>query len=628
MVDRLQAGDRFGGYLIEDEVGHGGQAVVYRAHQVGTDRDVALKVFAEVEDAGRLERFRREAIAAARFHHPHIVTIFDAGDVDGVPFISMRLMEGSSLAAVLASGDGLDPKRAMSVLGDVADAVDAIHRRGLIHRDIKPANVLLDDEGNAHLSDFGIAQLDELPGLTTRGDFLGTVEYISPEQAAGNPATPASDIYSFGVLAYEVLAGRPPFMHRQPNAVLVAHVNEIPQAAHELNPSIPETVSPILAQALAKAPADRPRTAKEIVEALRAPMAGVVAARSGTTKVQADGAATKVIAGGPASPTAVVDSSAKETIQRSDRPRPRTRLILVCAGVVAVVAIAAGVIFAVANSGSNPNAAFQKAIAPQMANLNQATLTTANALSTANSASDLSTLGQIVTSQLAAVTTAEAAITGLSIPSGAQPAKTALLDAVAAQRSYLTDLAQAANSRSTAGLKGLQAKANAVNSAYAQFFKLEPGVTNVISSSGFASLSGLNTALAQKVTEAKAAAAKAAAAQQAAAQAGSNHGLFLESCGISYGADGSAGPAICPDGHPNALVAALYNTSTSRLFSLSPNASPTEVEDAAAYDWAHGMGTFPITQTACEIAQAEKGWSFGINACDPSSWPIPNNPLG
>ena len=189
-------------------------------------------MFDELDDAGKLARFRREAVAAARVDDPRIVTVYESGDVDGVPFIAMRLVPGPSLAELVARFGALPPQRAVMILDDVASAVDAAHEHGLVHRDIKPANVLLDLDDRAYLSDFGVARMDDLPGLTRRGDWLGTVEYISPEQAAGHGATAASDIYAFGVLAFEVLCGRPPFVHRQASAVLLAHVREhAPSAA-------------------------------------------------------------------------------------------------------------------------------------------------------------------------------------------------------------------------------------------------------------------------------------------------------------------------------------------------------------------------------------------------------------
>ncbi len=269
------AGERFGEYLVQAEIGRGGQAVVYRARHIGTDRDVAVKIFDGLEDHGLLVRFQREAVAAARVEHPNIVPIYAAGDVDGVPYIAMRLVRGPSLAEALARVGRLDHERAIAILTDIAAAVDAAHTAGLVHRDIKPANVLIDDDGRAYLSDFGVARLDDLPGVTRRGDWLGTVEYVSPEQAVGQPATIASDIYAFGVLAFEVITGRPPFVHRQASAVLVAHVQDSPPTCASLGLPVSPQIDRVFAQALAKTPNDRPKTAREIVARLDDALIGI-----------------------------------------------------------------------------------------------------------------------------------------------------------------------------------------------------------------------------------------------------------------------------------------------------------------------------------------------------------------
>jgi len=321
----LVPGEQFGQYIIEADLGKGGQAVVYRARQIGTERDVALKVFAELDDASKLARFRREAVAAARVDDPRIVTVYESGDVGGVPFIAMRLVPGPSLAELVARFGALPPQRAVMILDDVASAVDAAHEHGLVHRDIKPANVLLDLDDRAYLSDFGVARMDDLPGLTRRGDWLGTVEYISPEQAAGHGATAASDIYAFAVLAFEVLCGRPPFVHRQASAVLIAQVREQPPSALEVNPHLPEAVDDALAPALAKDPQDRPAHAREVVDALRDALAGWSAPTPGHARTLIAGAGwTRVLTGDTGSgPTRV---GASEDLTRVPGAEALTRV--------------------------------------------------------------------------------------------------------------------------------------------------------------------------------------------------------------------------------------------------------------------------------------------------------------
>jgi tRNA A-37 threonylcarbamoyl transferase component Bud32 len=268
---RLVPGEEFGRYRIEAEIGRGGQAVVYRATQLDLDRQVALKVFDEgyLERGGALERFRREAIAAGRLEHPRIVPVYDAGEIDGRAFMSMRLVPGDSLAERIARTGPLPPGEAVAMLADIADALDFAHARGTVHRDVKPANILLDPEGCSFLSDFGLVRLDDMPGLTRRGDWLGTPEYVSPEQVEGEPATVASDVYALSAVAFEALTGRAPYVRREPSAVLLAHVRDDVPEASAVAPTLPTAVDAVLAAGLAKDPADRPGHAHRLVDDLR-----------------------------------------------------------------------------------------------------------------------------------------------------------------------------------------------------------------------------------------------------------------------------------------------------------------------------------------------------------------------
>jgi tRNA A-37 threonylcarbamoyl transferase component Bud32 len=280
---RLVPGEDFGRYRVEAEIGRGGQAVVYRATQVDLDRQVALKVFHEgyLTRAGALERFRREAIAAGRLEHPHIVPVYDAGEVEGRAFISMRLVPGDTLAERIARGGALDPPDALAILADIAEAIDFAHAQGTVHRDVKPGNILLDPAGSAFLSDFGLVLLDDMPGLTRRGDWLGTAEYVSPEQVEGEPATASSDVYALAAVAFEALTGRAPYVRREPSAVLLAHVRDTVPDASAVGAGVPARVDRALARGLAKDPADRPAQAGALVDELRrsleAPEAGVAA---------------------------------------------------------------------------------------------------------------------------------------------------------------------------------------------------------------------------------------------------------------------------------------------------------------------------------------------------------------
>jgi Protein kinase domain len=245
--------------------------VVYRATQLDLDRAVALKVFDDgyLTRAGALERFRREAIAAGRLEHPRIVPVYDAGDVEGRAYMAMRFVPGDSLAERIARGGPLPADEAVAMLTDIAAALDFAHARGTIHRDVKPANILLDQDGTSYLGDFGLVRLDDMPGLTRRGDWLGTAEYVSPEQVEGEQATAASDLYGLAAVAFEALTGRAPFVRREASAVLLAHVREPVPDASEIRPGLPVAVDATLARGLAKDPADRFANGNSFVGDLR-----------------------------------------------------------------------------------------------------------------------------------------------------------------------------------------------------------------------------------------------------------------------------------------------------------------------------------------------------------------------
>ncbi len=196
--------------------------------------------------------------------------MYDAGETEGRAFMSMRLVPGDSLAERIARNGALPPTEALAVLTDIGEAIDFAHARGTVHRDVKTANILLDPEGASYLSDFGLVRLDDMPGLTRRGDWLGTAEYVSPEQVEGEPATPGSDLYSLAVVAFETLTGRPPFVRREPSAVLLAHVRDAPPDASSIAPGLPPAVDEVLARGLAKEPRERPESAEELIGELRA----------------------------------------------------------------------------------------------------------------------------------------------------------------------------------------------------------------------------------------------------------------------------------------------------------------------------------------------------------------------
>ena len=245
---------------------------VYRAEDSILARTVAIKVlaghYADDEDLRR--RFTREALAAARLSNaPNTVTIFDVGEHGERPYIVMEYLAGGSLADRIADEGAQRPGRALAWLAQTAAALDAAHARGIIHRDVKPANLLLDDDGRIHVADFGVASALGLDSLTAAGTVLGTAGYLAPEQARGEPTTPAVDRYALGVVAYELLTGARPYASDSPTAEATAHVNAPVPSARAVNPELPPEVDAVLTQALAKDPASRFSSAAELVASLR-----------------------------------------------------------------------------------------------------------------------------------------------------------------------------------------------------------------------------------------------------------------------------------------------------------------------------------------------------------------------
>jgi hypothetical protein len=257
-------------------IARGGMAALYRAVDTALRRDVAIKVLSArfAADAEIRERFLREGHTAAQLSgHPAIVTIYDVGETDGLPYIVMEYLPRGSLADRIAAG-GIEPAQALRWLDDVAQALDHAHSRGVVHRDVKPANLLLDDDGQVHVVDFGIANVAALPSLTATGTVLGTSGYISPEQASGGRAGPASDRYALAVMAFELVTGRRPFQGDSFAGEASAHVNAVPPAASSLNAALPREVDAVLSRGLAKDPALRYESSAAFVAALREALAG------------------------------------------------------------------------------------------------------------------------------------------------------------------------------------------------------------------------------------------------------------------------------------------------------------------------------------------------------------------
>jgi serine/threonine-protein kinase len=258
-------------YELGARLGRGGMGEVREATDLRLGRVVAIKVLrADLAEQDKLrERFEREARAAARINHPNVVAIYDIGEEDGVPFIVMERLPGNTLASELASGR-LSQERTCVLGAEILSALSTAHQLGVIHRDIKPANILLDPESRAKVADFGIAKLAEEDSQTTMGIVFGTASYLAPERLAGHVATPASDLYSVGVLLFEALAGHPPFRGDTPLALVESISRGAGESLAQLRTRVDPDVVAVLERAMQQNPEDRFASASEMAAALAA----------------------------------------------------------------------------------------------------------------------------------------------------------------------------------------------------------------------------------------------------------------------------------------------------------------------------------------------------------------------
>ena len=341
MTDARLLGGR---YELGGPLGYGGMAEVHRGRDLRLGRDVAVKVLRSdlARDPGFQARFRREAQNAAALNHPSIVAVYDTGEdhlADGtLPFIVMEYVEGRTLKEVLVAEGRLMPQRALEITADICAALDFSHRNGIIHRDMKPGNVMMTPNGTVKVMDFGIARAlsSATAAMTQTSAVIGTAQYLSPEQARGEPVDARSDVYSTGCLLYELLCGHPPFTGDNPVSVAYQHVREDPIPPGELNPDVTPDIDAIVLKAMAKNPINRYQSAGEMrADLLRAAAGRPVAA----TPVYSSEERTQIIGGGGARrggtgmlPTTPVDQPPR---------RKALTWILVALGVIAVFALAA-----------------------------------------------------------------------------------------------------------------------------------------------------------------------------------------------------------------------------------------------------------------------------------------------
>jgi len=344
---RPTSGLTFGGrYQLSSRVAIGGMGEVWQATDLVIGRTVAIKILKDeyLGDPGFLERFRAEARHAALVNHEGIANVFDYGEEEGSAYLVMELVPGEALSAILERERVLDADRVLDIVAQTAAALQAAHAAGLVHRDIKPGNLLITPDGRVKITDFGIARIADQVPLTATGQVMGTVQYLSPEQASGHPASPTTDIYSLGIVAYEALAGRRPFTGESQVAIAMAQINETPP---ELPLTVAEPVRNLVYACLAKSPGDRPESASHLSRAAQSLRRGdVAAAAAAVPGIMGDNshAATVGLNYGNATqatrilPTATATA---EPVEETKRRNPWTWPIVALISLLAVVLIGA-----------------------------------------------------------------------------------------------------------------------------------------------------------------------------------------------------------------------------------------------------------------------------------------------
>jgi serine/threonine protein kinase len=357
-------GDQVAGYRIERQLGRGGMGVVYLAEQVRLRRWVALKLIVPelAQDDEFRRRFERESQMAASLDHPNVIPVYEAGEADGALFISMRYVEGHDLRTLIRSSGQIEPGRAARIVAQLGSALDAAHARGLVHRDVKPANVLVSGapaSEHVYLTDFGLTKhVSSQSGMTRTGQWVGTLDYVAPEQISGGPLDARVDVYSLGCVLFEALTGQVPYPRDSDVAKMYAHLNEPPARVSQLVPSAGPAFDPVVERALAKQPEQRYPSTGDLGRAALAAAEG-----------QRYTAPERSVAAGSAAPVTVFAGDAQPTIQAAQRtgateqlplpqqttgpPRGTSRATIALIGLAIVLVAAVAVTLAVVLTGKS-----------------------------------------------------------------------------------------------------------------------------------------------------------------------------------------------------------------------------------------------------------------------------------
>jgi hypothetical protein len=365
----LKAGETLGGYRVLGVIGVGGMAIVYKAEQISLGRPVALKVLSAKlsHDEAFRERFRREGKNVAALDHPHIVSVYDSGEVDGQLFLAMRLVQGATLAERIRDG-GLSADETLRILGPIADALDAAHATGVVHRDVKPQNILLTEEGHPYLADFGVAKGLYTGGLTTAGGFVGSFSYAAPEQFLGQPATAATDVYALAAVVFQCLTGELPYPRETDAGVLNAYVSEpyvnASRAAGGTGLPKASALNEVIARGMANDPGQRYERAGSLVAATAAVVNNLTEKQRRAVPAFAVSRAPDLETVGElriARATAELDAqdARKQPVPSAEEPRTKLRrpaVITIAVAIVASAIVALAVLLGLAGATAVPKA--------------------------------------------------------------------------------------------------------------------------------------------------------------------------------------------------------------------------------------------------------------------------------